>query len=69
MRPLITQGHLSNVTEEVLRYDALSTMGGSGGPLFNRQGKVIGINFAVQAGLPGAAMGLPIRHALELMRN
>jgi CheY-like chemotaxis protein len=69
MRPLITQGHLSNVTDEVLRYDALSTMGGSGGPLFNRQGKVIGINFAVQAGLPGAAMGLPISHALELMRN
>lgn len=69
VRPYITQGHLSNVTDEILSYDAATTMGGSGGPLFNRQGKVIGINFAVIPQLPGGSMGLPIRHALELMRN
>ena len=68
VRPFITQGHLSNVTDEVLVYDAATTMGGSGGPLFNRQGKVIGINFAVIPQFAGGSMGLPIRYALELLR-
>jgi len=69
MRPYITQGHLSNVTDDLLAYDAATTMGGSGGPLFNRQGRVIGINFAVIPQLPGGSMGLPIRHALALLRS
>lgn len=69
IRPFITQGHLSDVSEEVLVYDAVTTMGGSGGPLFNRQGKVIGINFAVIPQFSGGSMGLPIRHALELLKD
>ena len=69
IRPFITQGHLSDVSEDVLVYDAATTMGGSGGPLFNRQGKVIGINFAVIPQFSGGSMGLPIRHALELLKD
>jgi hypothetical protein len=34
---------------------------GSGGPLFNRQGQVIGINPAVIPPLPGGSLGFPIR--------
>ncbi len=42
---------------------------GSGGPLFNRQGQVIGINPAVIPPLPGGSLGFPIRPALELLRT
>lgn len=69
MRPFITQGHLSNVSDEILAYTAATTMGGSGGPLFNRRGKVIGINFAVLPQFTVVSMGIPIRRALDLMRN
>jgi S1-C subfamily serine protease len=47
IRPLVTQGHLGVVGPDRLVYDAQTTSGGSGGPVFNASGKVIGVNFAV----------------------
>ncbi len=65
--PFATQGHISNVTDETLVYDAITTVGGSGGPLFNLDGKVIAVNFAVLTQFAGVSLGIPIRHAIELM--
>ena len=69
VRPFVTQGHISSLTDEVLLYDAATTLGGSGGPLLNRDGKAIAVNFAVMPEFSGASMGLHIRHVLALLQG
>ena len=68
IRPTTTQGHIGDVLEDKIVYDAATTSGGSGGPLFNRNGKVIGINFAVLNGFGGSNLAVPARYAAELLR-
>jgi S1-C subfamily serine protease/DNA-binding response OmpR family regulator len=41
IRPTTTQGHIGDVLQDKIVYDAVTTSGGSGGPLFNHSGKVI----------------------------
>src|SRR5262249_47041661 len=41
IRPVVTQGHIGDVLPDKIIYDAQTTSGGSGGPLFNSDGKVI----------------------------
>jgi len=43
--------------------DAQTTSGGSGGPVFNRKGKVIGINYAVVRDFGGSNFGIPASSA------
>jgi S1-C subfamily serine protease len=69
LRPSTTQGHLGDVLPNRLVYDALTTSGGSGGPLFNLRGHVVGINFAILEQFSGANFGVPIRFALDLLRE
>jgi S1-C subfamily serine protease len=68
IRPLSTQGHLSDILPNKLVYDAQTTQGGSGGPLFNVRGKVIGVNYAILSDFGGANFGVPIQFGLELMQ-
>lgn len=68
IRPLATQGHLSDILPNKLVYDAQTTYGGSGGPLFSGRGKVIGVNFGILAEFSGANFGVPIEFGLKLMR-
>lgn len=68
IRPTTTQGHIGDVLDDKIVYDAATTSGGSGGPLFNRNGKVIGINFAVLKDFGGSNLAVPAKYAKELLR-
>ncbi len=68
IRPTTTQGHIGDVLKDKIVYDAATTSGGSGGPLFNRDGKVIGVNFAILKGFGGSNLAVPARYATELLR-
>jgi S1-C subfamily serine protease len=67
IRPLITQGHIGDVLTDKIVFDAQTTSGGSGGPLFNQQGKVIGVTVAVLKGFGGSNFGIPIRFSQPLL--
>ena len=67
IRPVITQGHVGDVLPDKIVFDAQTTHGGSGGPLFNAQGKVIGVTVAVLEGFGGSNFGVPIRFAEPLL--
>ncbi|NDQ56300.1 MAG: hypothetical protein GZ088_04400 [Acidipila sp.] len=69
IRPITTQGHIGDVERERIVYDAQTTSGGSGGPLFNLQGKVIGVNYAILRGFGGSNFGIPIRYADPLLKR
>lgn len=69
IRPLATQGHVSDVIENRIVYDAQTTLGGSGGPLFNNKGKIIGINYGIFHGFRGANFGVPVKYALALLED
>jgi len=68
IRPLVTQGHIGDVLADKIVYDAQTTSGGSGGPLINRSGEVIGVTFAVVRGFGGSNFGVPIRYAQPLLK-
>ena len=68
IRPTTTQGHIGDVLQDKIVYDAATTSGGSGGPLFNRNGKVIGVNFAILNGFGGSNLAVPVKYAKELLR-
>lgn len=61
LAPTITGGFLWEVLPHTLVYDARTTGGGSGGPLLDRQGRVIGINAAYLPEFEGVNYGVPIR--------
>jgi S1-C subfamily serine protease/CheY-like chemotaxis protein len=67
IRPTTTQGHIGDVLKDKIVYDAATTSGGSGGPLFNRNGKVIGVNFAILNGFGGSNLAVPVRYAKDLL--
>jgi S1-C subfamily serine protease/DNA-binding response OmpR family regulator len=68
IRPTTTQGHIGDVLQDKIVYDAATTSGGSGGPLFNRNGKVIGVNFAILRDFGGSNLAVPVRYANELLK-
>jgi S1-C subfamily serine protease len=68
IRPTTTQGHIGDVLTGTIVYDAATTSGGSGGPLFNRDGKVIGVNSAILKDFGGSNLAVPIRYADELLK-
>jgi len=67
VRPSTTQGHIADVTETDVVFDAPTTQGGSGGPLLNRDGIVIGVSYAVLSRFGGNSFAVPIRNALPLV--
>lgn len=67
IRPLATQGHIGDLLPHQIVYDALTAGGGSGGPLFNLDGKVIGINYATLSNFQGSSFAIPIQSARDLL--
>ena len=67
IRPISTQGHIGDVRPDRLVYDAQTTSGGSGAPVIDLDGKVVGVNFAILEGFAGASFAVPIRKAEELV--
>lgn len=68
IRPISTQGHISDIAPSRIAYDAQTSEGGSGGPVFGSNGKVIGINQAMLLNSP-ATFGVPIRYGVELLKK
>ena len=68
IRSSTTQGHIGDVLKDKIVCDAAATSGGSGGPLFNRAGKVIGVNFAILNDFGGSNLAVPVRYANELVK-
>jgi S1-C subfamily serine protease len=68
IKPVVTQGHIGDVLSDKIVYDAQTTSGGSGGPLFNDQGQVIGINFAILRNFGGSNFAIPVRYARSLLK-
>ncbi len=68
IRPSTTQGHIGDVTSSDIVFDAPTTHGGSGGPVFNKAGLVIAVEYAVLSKFGGNSFGVPISYARELLR-
>jgi len=75
IRPLNTQGNVNDITSGRIVHSAHTTEGGSGGPLFNRDMVVVGINYAIMAStetgaaVPGFNFGLPIQAGVEMLQT
>jgi S1-C subfamily serine protease len=69
IRPSTTQGHIGDVTKSDIVFDAPTTQGGSGGPVLNKEGLVVGVEYAVLSKFGGNSFGVPINYALDLMHG
>jgi S1-C subfamily serine protease len=69
IRPLSTCGHLGDVIGDKLIYDAPTAHGGSGGPVFNSNGEVIGVNSAYIDGFSGGSIGVSVESLRPLLRE
>jgi S1-C subfamily serine protease len=60
IRPSTTCGHLGDIVGDKLIYDAPTAHGGSGGPVFNSDAEVIGVNSAYIDGFSGGTLGISV---------
>jgi S1-C subfamily serine protease len=60
IRPSATFGHLGDVVGDKLIYDAPTAHGGSGGPVFDSKGEVVGVNSAYIDGFSGGTLGVSV---------
>jgi S1-C subfamily serine protease len=69
IRPSTTCGHLGDLVGDKLIYDAPTAHGGSGGPVFNTKGEVIGVNSAYMDGFSGGTLGISVDSLRPLLRE
>src|SRR5271154_850234 len=67
IRPSATCGHLGDVVGDKLIYDAPTAHGGSGGPVFDTKGEVIGVNSAYMDGFSGGTLGVAVSSLRPLL--
>lgn len=69
IRPSATFGHIGDVTGDKLIYDAPTARGGSGGPVLNLHGIVVGVNSAYIDGFSGGTLGITSTELLPLLQT
>jgi S1-C subfamily serine protease len=69
IRPSTTCGHLGDIVGDKLIYDAPTAHGGSGGPVFNSRGEVIGVNSAYMDGFSGGTLGVSVDSLRPLLQE
>ena len=69
IRPSTTCGHLGDIVGDKLIYDAPTAHGGSGGPVFNSNGEVIGVNSAYMDGFTGGTLGVSVDSLRPLLEE
>ena len=69
IRPSATFGHIGDVTGDKLIYDAPTAHGGSGGPVLNLQGEVVGVNSAYIDGFSGGTLGITAAELRPLLET
>ena len=69
IRPSTTWGHLGDVVGDKIIYDAQTAHGGSGGPVFNSKGQVIGVNSAYMDGFSGGTIGISVNLLRPLVQS
>ena len=69
IRPSATFGHIGDVTADKLIYDAPTARGGSGGPVLNARGEVVGINTAYLDGFSGGTLGSSAAELVPLIES
>jgi S1-C subfamily serine protease len=69
IKPLTTQGHITDLESRSIVYDARNAVGGSGSPLFGQSGRVIGVNYATFTELPDQNYAVPVRFAYPLLER
>jgi Trypsin-like peptidase domain len=67
--PLTTPGAITDLDPRRISHDAKTAEGGSGAPLFGQSGKVIGVNFGVFTENNAANMAIPIKFAIDLLKQ
>jgi S1-C subfamily serine protease len=69
IRPSATFGHIGDVSGDKIIYDAATARGGSGGPVLNRRGQVVGINSAYIDGFSGGTLGVTAYGLVPLIQR
>lgn len=69
IRPFTTYGHLGDIVGDKIIYDATSAHGGSGGPVLNFKGEVIGVNSAYIDGFSGGTFGVSVESLRPLVEE
>lgn len=69
VKPLVSRGIVSQVTDAAVVYDAQTAGGGSGGPVVNLRGEVLAVNRAVLNNFNGSNMGVPVEAVRELLQQ
>ncbi len=69
IKPLTTQGHISDLQGRSIVYDARNAVGGSGSPLFGPKGRVIGVNYATFTEMEGQNYAVPVKYLFPLLER
>ncbi len=69
IKPLTTQGHITDLQAHRLIYDARAAEGSSGAPLFGQTGRVIAVNFGLFTEMADANFAVPVRYTITLLQR